>query len=117
MVYSLEFSNLQRDALEAEFLYPAPPESRDKPGSVERSTKAIPVAYSRGITNISAAARVKAYLAEHPVITQAELAERAHIADTTLRHLLKTGHASRRTWIEVAAAVDLTSDELLRSGK
>jgi hypothetical protein len=73
-------------------------------------------ASSRCIKSHSGAARVRAYLAEHPEMTQADFAFKAQRMDEkTLRRITdeKKEEASRSTWVRVAAAMSISVEELL----
>jgi hypothetical protein len=69
----------------------------------------------RSIENAAAAARVRQYMTEHAETVE-DFAYRSHIGERTLRRLLQEGKASRRTWVEVAHAMGVTPEDLLRTG-
>jgi hypothetical protein len=112
-VYSLEFSILQRDALKAEFLWPAHQESEERPGTAESTARIEVVTPSRSISNHQAAARVKAYIGRSGSIYET-FAARAGISSRTLNSLIKTGAASPSTWNAVAGAMNIEASELLK---
>jgi len=122
--YSLELSRLHQQALEAEFVYrhiypvsgeletPGGNSQTEKRPLVELKTKGIQP--SRSTTNPAAGARVRQYRLGQK-LTQEKFALKAHITARTLRTLEKTGEASDSTWAEVAHAMGIGVEELLRS--
>jgi hypothetical protein len=70
----------------------------------------------RSLKSAAATARVKAYMADHPLLTIVEFANRAGFDEKTLRRLLRDGSASRRTWDEVAGAMRTTREDLFKEG-
>jgi hypothetical protein len=109
MVYSLEFSNMQRDALEAEFLWLAQPEATAGSETTHESVSST----ERTIKSASATALVAAHMKSHAE-SQGDFAFKAHISEKTLGRLLRNGSASARTWAEVAKAMDTTPKKLLK---
>jgi hypothetical protein len=111
-VYSLEFSHVQRDALEAEFLWLAHQEAEENPRAAE-STARLEIVKSRSISNRSAAARVKEYLERNGKI-RVVFAQQAGIGEQALRTLINTGASSPSTWATVAGAMNIEISDLLK---
>ena len=63
--------------------------------------------------SLIAAARVRAYMAEKGV-GQTELATRAGMTDRTLRNFLKTGRLRRQNFDDLAAAIGISKEQLLK---
>jgi hypothetical protein len=72
-------------------------------------------ALPRSIKSPEAAARVRDYLERRSETeTQAAFAERAFIGARTLGRLLQTGKATKSIWLEVAHAMGVPLEDLLR---
>jgi hypothetical protein len=95
MVYSMEFSTLQRDALEAEFLRSWHREPEEQPGSDERS----------------AAERVKAFMEQKSLDIPA-FARRIRKSTRTVGSVLAGVPVGKDTRVAVAKALGTTPEEL-----
>jgi hypothetical protein len=102
MVYSLEFSNLQRDALEAEFVCATPQQTEDEPGPVERNEETAP-----------AKLRVKAFM-EQKALDVPAFAKRIGKSKRTVQSVLAGDHVGKETRVAVAKALGTTPEELFR---
>jgi len=77
------------------------------------TTPALP----RSIKSPEATARIRDYLERRSETeTQAAFAERAHIGPRTLGRLLQTGKATKSILLEVAHAMGVSLEDLLRPG-
>ena len=97
MVYSMEFSTLQRDALEAEVLRPAEAGRAMSPSGDDIVR--------------SAADRVKAFIKEHK-LKRTGFAKAARISPRNLAYVLSGKKVSYETQTSIAAALGITAQEL-----
>jgi hypothetical protein len=116
-VYSLELSQFHATALSSEVeLLIRRPRATNESTPAEKPESAsirIPLTFPRSITSPSAVARIENYRAEKS-LTQGDFAAAAKIGERTFRHILKTSSATPRTWAEIAWAMGMTTEELLK---
>ena len=115
-VNSLGFSHVQRDVLEAEFLWP-PEVTLPDFGGVEASDTPEDEAEtesSRSIESIPGANRVEKYRTTVSGLGKIDFAISLGIDPKTLRSLLKTKETSPETWLAVANGMRMKLDELLK---
>lgn len=110
MVYSLEFSSLQRDALGTEFLWPAPPTTNETTSDEDVPEVVVP---SRSIESIAGADRVEKYRTTVTGQSKGDFAATMGIDPKTLRSLLTTKKASPDTWLALANGMRMKLHELL----
>jgi hypothetical protein len=119
-VNSLEFSNLQRDSLEADFLLPPYRRSSTNP-EVPESKKVHPLSRKRNVFSPSAAAKVEAYLRCNGITREAFAEEgtvmngrMTKIGGRTLIRFLSQKSASPTTLLVIAKKMGITYEELLK---
>lgn len=124
-VGSLEFSHVQRDVLEAEFLWPPEvvlpdfgpgPAPSASDGDVEASdtpADEAEIESSRSIESKAGADRVERYRTTVSGLGKVEFANDIGIDPKTYRNLLKTKKASPETWLTLAHGMHMTREELL----
>jgi hypothetical protein len=109
MVYSLEFSTLQRDALEAEFLWPS---QREQPAPVAPADLSPLVAEKKvGSVERSAGEQVRAFM-NSKGLDKPAFAKMIKMSERTVGSVLADARVGKATRVAVAKALGTTPEEL-----